>query len=255
MINYIKSKISNNTKYRIKIWYRRCLGLFLNNDLTRLAKIHRTDKWGQHYYTKIYQNHFHKKKHQKLKLFEIGVGGYEEELLGGNSLRMWKSYFLRGKIVSVDIYNKNKLEEKRIKIYKGSQVDFKLLDTIDNKSGPFDIIIDDGSHINEHVIKTFEYLFPKLKDDGIYVIEDTQTSYWPDMGGKLIEKNNEATIYGFFKKLIDGLNHKEFMLEEYVPNYYDKSIISIHFYHNLIFIYKGKNEENSNVIIKGKRKF
>ena len=54
---------------------------------------------------------------------------------------------------------------------------------------------------------------------------------------------------------IHGLNHKELMLEDYIPNYYDKNIISIHFYHNLIFIYKGKNNDKSNVIINGKRKF
>jgi hypothetical protein len=47
----------------------------------------------------------------------------------------------------------------------------------------FDIIIDDGSHVNEHVITTFEYLLPILNNEGLYVIEDTQTAYWPEYGG------------------------------------------------------------------------
>ena len=46
-----------------------------------------------------------------------------------------------------------------------------------------DIIIDDGSHLNRHVVKSFQVLFPLLADDGIYVAEDTQTAYWPGEGG------------------------------------------------------------------------
>jgi len=48
-----------------------------------------------------------------VNILEIGVGGYDNPNYGGNSLRMWKRYFYRGKI---------------------------------------DVIIDDGSHINQDVI-------------------------------------------------------------------------------------------------------
>ena len=57
-----------------------------------------------------------------------------------------------------------------------------------------DIIIDDGSHINEHVIRTFQYLFPKLKPGGIYVVEDTQTSYRQDYGGDDKNLNNDKEL-------------------------------------------------------------
>jgi len=168
---------------------------------------------------------------------------------------MWKNYFRKSKIISVDIFDKSQLQEKRIKIYEGSQIDKDLLNIMDIESGPFDIIIDDGSHINNNVITTFNHLFPKLKKGGIYVIEDTQTSYWPDMGGKVSERNNEDTIYGFFKSLIDGLNYKEYMISNYSPNYFELNIVGIHFYHNIIFIYKNDNIEESNVISNGKRMF
>jgi demethylmacrocin O-methyltransferase len=80
-------------------------------------------------------------------------------------------------------------------------------------------MIDDGSHLNEHVITPFRTLFPLLAEDGIYVIEDTQTSYWPKFGGDSYNLNNANTIMNF---------------------------LSLHFYHNLVFIYKGRNEEGSN---------
>lgn len=53
---------------------------------------------------------------------------------------------------------------------------------------------------------------------------------------------------GYFKSLIDGLNHRELIKPGYVATYFDLNIESIHFYHNLIFIHKGDNSEDSNVV-------
>lgn len=183
---------------------------------------------------------------------EIGVGGYSNPRSGGHSLRMWKHYFKKGEIFGLDIYDKSALEEDRIKIFKGSQVDQSLLNNITDKTGEFDIIIDDGSHINEHVINTFQILFPKLKDGGIYVVEDTQTSYWPDYGGDSEDLRNPNTQMNYFKNLTDSLNHMEFIKPGYQKNYFDQKIVSIHFYHNLIFIYKGENNETSNILKENK---
>jgi cephalosporin hydroxylase len=152
--------------------------------------------------------------------------------------------FLFWKIYSIDIYDKSPQEEKRIKIFQGSQIDHNFLDKVmDNIDTPLDIIIDDGSHINEHVINTFEYLFPKLKLGGIYIIEDTQTSYRDEYLGDSNNLNNPNTIMNFFKRIPDCLNHSDFNIKDYTPNYLDKYISSIHFYHNLIFIYKGFNND------------
>ena len=168
---------------------------------------------------------------------------------------MWKKYFPFGNIYSFDIYDKSQLQENRIKIFKGSQIDIEFLNEIIKEIGELDIIIDDGSHINEHVIGSFNILFPKLKDGGIYVIEDTQTSYWDweDFGGDSKDLNNPKTIMNYFKSLTDSLNNEEFIIKNYEKSYFDKKIISMHFYHNLIFIYKGNNDEKSNVIVNNQR--
>lgn len=42
-----------------------------------------------------------------------------------------------------------------------------------NKYGCFDIVLDDDSHINKEVIRSFELLFPSLNDNSLYVVEDT----------------------------------------------------------------------------------
>ena len=242
-------KESLNIKYFffIKRIYLFTLSIPFGFNLNKLALIYKSDKWGKHYYTEHYHTHFRKFKFKKIKLFEIGVGGYHYPNSGGNSLRMWKRYFPLGRIFSIDIYDKSLVEENRIKIYTCSQVDEIMLDKIILEIGAPDIIIDDGSHMNEHVIKTFEILFPKLKNGGIYVIEDTQTSYWKDYGGDSENLQNSATMMNFFKKLTDGINHEEFVNENYTPDYYDKNITSIQFYHNLIFVFKGLNNEGSSI--------
>lgn len=145
-----------------------------DNDLTKLAIKYGTDKWGSHYYTQHYHMFFQHLRDQPIKFLEIGVGGYDDPNKGGESLRMWKEYFPKAEIYAIDIQDKSPLQEERIKIFKGSQVDDVFLDKVCKEVGEFDVIVDDGSHMNEHIIKTFQILFPKLKKNGIYAIEDLQ---------------------------------------------------------------------------------
>lgn len=246
MRTFLKNKLSTERKLFIIYKLRTFFAFLYSFNLNKLAKIHRTDKYGGHFYTPHYHHFFKKFKFKRMNILEIGVGGYDDPIRGGNSLRMWKSYFPFSNIYSIDIYDKSRLQENRIKIYKGSQVDTFLLDKICNEVGKFDLIIDDGSHINEHVIKSFEYLFPKLKNGGYYVIEDTQTSYWKEYGGSSTDFNQKGTIYEYFKNRIDSLNFMEFEIQNYESNYYDKNIVAMHFFHNMIFIHKQENKECSN---------
>lgn len=245
----IKDKIDFRTKQKIKNKLNYLKAFFVSGNLTKLAIIFNTDKWGSHFYTPYYQKHFKPFRFKKINFLEIGVGGYKDPYSGGNSLRMWKAYFPFAKIFSIDIHDKSPHEENRIKIFMGSQIDEDFLASVCKTVGEFDLIVDDGSHMNEHVIQSFDYLFPKLKNGGIYVIEDTQTSYWKNYNGTSEDFNKPGTIYHYFKSLIDGLNYEEFMIPGYKKTYYDQHIVSMHFYHNMIFIYKGDNKEGSNYLI------
>jgi len=152
---------------------------------------------------------------------------------------MWKVYFPRSHIFGIDIYDKTYHDENRIKTFKGSQTEEEFLKKVAVDIGPIDIIIDDGSHQNDHVITSFNILFPFLSPNGIYVIEDLETSYQVGFGGS-IDLLSTHTSMNFLKSLTDGLNYKEF---RHPPNYFDEHIVSIHFYHNLVFIYKGQNND------------
>ena len=213
------------------------------NDLNRLAWSVGTDKWGNHWYTQHYQRYFEPLRNKRLNVLEIGVGGYEARDEGGESLRMWKTYFRKSRIVGIDIYDKSDLSERRIDIRQCDQTDSEALRRLSREYGGFDIIIDDGSHLNEHVIKSFQVLFPLLRQNGLYVVEDTQTAYWPTWGGGI---NDPRSSMAFFKTLADGLNHVEYPIANYDPNYFDQNVVEIAFFHNLIFIRKGNNNEKAN---------
>lgn len=222
---------------------RHWLALIYRRDLTQLATIFDTDKWGRHWYTPHYERYLAHLRRRPIRLLEIGVGGYEDPRAGGASLRMWKAYFRRGRIVGIDIHDKSALRERRIDIHVCDQTDAQALTQLSKEYGGFDVIVDDGSHLNEHVLQTFNVLFPLLKDGGLYAIEDTQTSYWPSWGGGM---DAPGSIMKYFQALTDCLNHDEFPIAEYRPNYFDTHITSIAFFHNLIIIAKGRNEEGSN---------
>jgi demethylmacrocin O-methyltransferase len=232
-------------KSNVGILYCAAKSRIYAHDLTALAKIHGTDKWGLHWYTPHYEDHFRRLRKKKLRILEIGVGGYANPDAGGESLKMWKYYFPKSSIYSLDVYDKTKLQEHRIRIFRGSQNDPDFLRKVVEQMGGLDIVIDDGSHVNEHVITSFCTLFPLLAEGGIYVIEDTQTSYWPKLGGDSYDLGNPNTTMNFLKRLTDGLNYEEMARKDYRKSYFDQNIVSLHFYHNLVFVYKGRNEEGS----------
>jgi hypothetical protein len=214
------------------------------DDLSYLAWLFGTDKWGSHWYTQHYQRYFAPIKNKALNVLEIGVGGYDLTDKGGASLRMWKAYFRSSRIVAIDLHDKSRHSEHRIDIRQCDQTDSEALLRLSKEYGGFDIIIDDGSHLNEHVIGTFNLLFPLLRQNGIYAVEDTQTAYWPSWGGGM---GAQHSLMAFFKGLTDGLNYVEYPVANYTPNYYDQNIVEIAFFHNLIVIRKGNNDEKANV--------
>lgn len=229
--------------------------------LSKLAAKHKSDKFGAHYYTKIYERFMNRKKNIPIKLLEIGIGGYipgrdySDPYTGGASLKMWRDYFKNGKICGLDIYEKKLNLGNRVKIYKGSQTDLNILKKIKKDFKNFDFIVDDGSHINSDVILTFQLLFSSLKNGGYYFIEDTLTSYLREYyggEGAYLKKNN--TIMNYFKDLADKINYKEIENPYYKIDYFAKNITEIHFYHNLIVIKKEKNLEKSFHIFNNKKK-
>lgn len=109
-------------------------------------------------------------RNKPIKLLEIGV-------LGGGSVRTWRDYFADGQIIGADINPEvRQYADDRISIEIMDQGSHDDLDRI-AAMGPFDVIIDDGSHHWYHQMITFRKLMPKLKAGGVFIIEDLDTSH------------------------------------------------------------------------------
>lgn len=139
---------------------------------------HETDKvdsahtFNNKSYMHRYEELFHHIRNNKINLLEIGVHN-------GSSLRAWKEYFPNAHIMGLDIDPRCSVyAQDRIDIYTGSQIDDGVLNTIikDSPKG-IDIIIDDGSHLTEHLVYTFNRLFPHVNSGGWYVMEDLANSH------------------------------------------------------------------------------
>ena len=227
--------------------------------ITDLAIKHKSDKYGSHYYTHIYERYMYEKKKKSINLLEIGIGGYTNEkgyadiFVGGESLKIWRDYFKKGQIAGLDIIKKKINLGSRVKIFQGSQSSTKALSNITKKFKKFDFIIDDGSHRYEDVKFSFKYLYRYLKDGGYYFIEDTQSSYIRELGGDGANLENKKTVINYFKGIIDKINFQEIENPYYKPDSIALNTIEIHFFHNMIVIKKNKNLEKSNILVNNRR--
>jgi demethylmacrocin O-methyltransferase len=198
-----------------------------------------------HQYTDIYHRLLNHRQQEQLKILEIGVGGYGAPLCGGASIRMWAEYFPKSRIVGIDIAPKTGAFDTRIKIYEGSQADVEFLQWVSEKEGPFDIVIDDGSHRSGDVLSSFETLLPLLSKAGVYFVEDVQTAFWPEFDGNLA---GSGTIISRSAELVTALHSLEIRARGQIPTHisFSEIVESVQFYRNLIVITRGMNDYPSN---------
>lgn len=224
--------------------------------LRRLMRWAGTDKDRPdgHSYGPVYAEALRPYRWRAIRLLEIGIGGTPEEA-GGRSLLAWLAYFPRAHVVACDLQDRSALAGGRLVIRQLNQGDPGDLGRL-AADGPFDVIIDDGSHLSAHQLLTFRALFDGLAEGGLYVIEDVQTSYWHrEVGGVAWDgaaAQSEAfgaTCVGWFLELAKHLNYAEF-LDPADPALlaYAQRIRRITFEHNLIVIHKGRNDARSNTV-------
>jgi hypothetical protein len=135
---------------------------------------------------------------------------------------------------------------ERVHIEQGDITDRRVVRHLGETYGPFDIIIDDGSHRCDDVMMAWAYLWEFLKDGGWYVVEDLQTSYWSEYGGSS-ERTGETTI-GWIFGLINHLHYADLNIANYHVTDYDRTLVGIELARNLAFIRKGDNTKPSEMM-------
>jgi SAM-dependent methyltransferase len=221
-------------------------------ELDELARQYKTDKCSEAVtplspkgYARQYSYYLSHLRHEPIRLLEIGIGQ-------GASLKMWEAYFTQAEIVGIDIGEDcRRFESERAKVFIGDQGDRLFLRSVlDKAGGPFDVIIDDGSHLMHHHRIAFDELFPALRPGGVYVIEDLHTAYMGQYGGGYLA--GKSTIE-HLKTFIDEINGGAAMIPQAsrrqrlklflagrtkrTPSTAAQRVASVHFYPSIAFIF------------------
>jgi len=189
---------------------------------------HPIDKWA-HYFP-IYDRHFSWYANKSLTFLEIGVAR-------GGSLQMWQRFFgPLAKIVGIDIRERSKSYEAPGTLVRiGDQADEQFLQSLIDEFGVPDIVLDDGSHQMGHIAKTFNFLYPRLPKNGVYMVEDLHTAYWDEFGGGV---SKPETFINLSKEYIDRLN-ADHSRGQVVPNFITRQTFGISFYDSVVVFEKG----------------
>ena len=192
-------------------------------------------KW-DHYF-EIYEKYFSKYIGEKINILEIGISH-------GGSIQLWKKYFGdKVHVYAIDINPQcKKLEEERITIFIGSQSDKQFLNEILQQLPELDIILDDGGHTMIQQKLSFDTLYQKVKEGGVYMIEDTHTSYWDEFQGGLKKFGN---FIEYSKNLIDSLYEKHINKgkRKLLINDITQNINCISFYDSMVVFEKLKRKD------------
>ncbi|MGJ8482259.1 tetratricopeptide repeat protein [Sphingobium yanoikuyae] len=219
---------------------------------TELALQYDCDKVIDHDYARFYAEIFVPINADQPRLLEIGVGGYADPLAGGASLHMWHHLLPEWSIVAIDVTRKKLSWPDHVTFICADQSNPDHLDHIGKKYGPFDVIIDDGSHVNKHVRASLWGLFPYLKEGGTYVIEDVQTSYLGAYGGSL--SRDADTTANLARDLFDFVNAAELPSDFPIPAAFRHSVEEVRFQHNVVSVRKKTANRISNLQLEGVEK-
>lgn len=157
-----------------------------------------SQKWAG--YLVAYDDVLAPRRPDRLTLLEVGVQN-------GGSLEVWSRYFPSAQVlVGCDIEPacaELTFDDPRIHVLVGDAGDPATIAAIASIAPSFDIIIDDGSHRSDDIVRTFVRLLPMLADGGVYIIEDLHCSYLESFAGGLFAQRSALS---FFRRLVDVIN-------------------------------------------------
>ena len=194
-----------------------------------------------HHYFHIYNKHFQRFRNKPVHVLEIGV-------CKGGSLKMWKNYFgEQAQIYGVDIdpaCMKHNDPENGIHVLIADQANRDDLKRLVKDLPVIDIVIDDGGHTTNQQITSFDELYDKISENGVYLVEDLCTNYWKPY------IDSPITFVEYAKEHIDALNawyfdsmnlYTETAGQKMEMPVFTKITHSISFYNQIIVFEKQRN--------------
>lgn len=115
----------------------------------------------------------------------------------GGSLRLWEALLPLAQIHGIDVDPRCVAHARppRTLVHVGSQADTAFLDQVLDLCAPPHLIVDDGSHDPTDFWASLQHLFPAMREDGVYVVEDVWHEFLPDLLRKIrTYLGREATV-------------------------------------------------------------
>lgn len=187
--------------------------------LSEIAISYKTDKGPTyHNFVEFYERYFESIRFDVKKILEIGIGPEE-----GSSLLMWRDYFENAMVYGIDIKDfKEQYDGKgNVKTFQMDQGDRESLINFVTEHGPFDIIIEDGSHMQHHQQLNLAWLYPYVKKGGFFVIEDLYFSYDCESELKRLNDTDTKALPMIENFISTGKIESDFITEsesEYIQN-------------------------------------
>ncbi|QRY51755.1 hypothetical protein [Mycolicibacterium septicum] len=180
-----------------------------------------SDKSSQHHnYTETYAEWFKHLRGKSPRVLLLGWGGNngKDSGRGGSDAAAFRDYFGDGcTIVAIDLLPQELRDWHQSIVFREmDQADLHGLDALSREFGPWDIVIDDASHLSSLSIKSFQGLWDHVAQGGWYVYEDSHGSYHShyyrdghaNMNPHQPGTNGETGIQ-FFKRIADESNFRE----------------------------------------------
>ena len=151
---------------------------------------------------------------------------------------MWRDYFPYATIhgADIDIGQATPTGERTLIIAadQGNVADLERLAAL----GPFDVIIDDGSHYADHQIQTFETLFPALRPGGFYFCEDIHAQLLGFPGARPPDRGAIDYFLNLAFHIQADVGH-EYATDatfdrESIRDYWQRAVEFVHFHRHLV---------------------
>lgn len=125
------------------------------------------DEIAGHMYGDFYERKLFNLRNKSITILEIGLCNTDS---GVPSLMAWHEWFPKANIIGIDIRDFTRFKADNIQIFQVDQSNEKAISDFASLLEPFDVIIDDGSHNENHILTSFKVLLPHTKQ--FYFIED-----------------------------------------------------------------------------------
>jgi hypothetical protein len=214
----------------------------------------RVDKWES--YFDVYERYFSRFRGHAISMLEVGVQS-------GGSIGMWQDYFGVGLIyhgVDINGYCEGLFADPpRVNIHIADQANRTFWREMRGSGQRFDVVLDDGGHLMDQQIVTFEEVWEMLNEGGVYICEDMGTSFdhllfdgkphsaasWGGGFGK------PDTFAEYAKNLTDSTNGNYIDASKH-PDWkgavYSKEMLSMAFYDQMVVIEKGAHPPTPRII-------